>query len=122
MCQLWGWALVLQSRLPYLLLRIRCHEGEDVEELWIRGSRKPSPEQGNLKASHLGRGLEGGRVFPSDVDDVASVHPDGIELSSENLVAEILLNIAPPPPLHLHLHLQRETGERRRSANSGRLS
>ena len=37
-----------------------------------------------------------GRVFPADVDDVASLaHPDGAELTSENLVAEILLNMAP---------------------------
>ena len=40
----------------------------------------------------------GGRVFPADVDDVASsACPDGAELSSENLVAEILLNMPPPP-------------------------
>ena len=63
---------------------------------------------------------EAGRVLPPDVDDGAStMHPDGDELTSENLVAEILLNMA---PLHLHLHLQRETGARWRPTNSGRLS
>ena len=61
-------------------------------------------------------------MFPADVDDVASsACPDGAELSSENLVAEILLNM-PPPPLRLQLQLRRETGARRSLANSDCLS
>ena len=63
-----------------------------------------------------------GQDFPLDVGErVSPIHLAGDELSSANLVAEILLSMPPPPPPPPpHQHLHRWSGTRRRRDNSGR--